>query len=245
MNTQLRVAIVTGASGGIGRAVTRRLAADGFTTVVSYSGNSADAEKTVADIEAAGGSALAHRADVAAEREVAGLFDKTLQTFGRLDAVVNAAGIMPLFPIAKPDLEAFDRAVAINLRGAFVVLSQAAQHVANGGRIVAFSSSVIGLALPNYGPYIATKAAVEGLVRVLANELRGRSISVNAVAPGPIPTDLFLKGKTDAQIEWFRKQPPLERLGHTDDVAGAASFLCGPEGAWVNGQILRVNGGLV
>jgi 3-oxoacyl-[acyl-carrier protein] reductase len=243
MSGQARVAIVTGASGGIGRSVAQRLASDRFATVVHYAGNIAEAEKTVATIKAAGGKGIAVRANVAVGAEVEDLFKQALETFGRVDAVVNCAGIMPVAPIARGDLEMFDDVIATNLRGAFAVMSQAAQHVADGGRIVMFSSSVLGLSLPNYGPYIASKAGVEGLVRVLANELRGRSISVNTVAPGPIPTELFLKGKTEAQIEWFRKQPPLERLGKPEDVAGLVAFLCSAEGGWVNGQLLRVNGG--
>jgi 3-oxoacyl-[acyl-carrier protein] reductase len=244
MSTEGRVAVVTGASGGIGRSVALRLAHDGFATVVHYAGNVTEADKTVAAIASAGGKAIAVHANVAVGEDVDAMFEQTLSTFGRLDAVVNCAGIMPLAPIVKGDLENFDRAIATNLRGAFLVLSHAAQSVAAGGRIIAFSSSVVGLALPNYGAYVASKAGVEALVRVLANELRGRSISVNAVAPGPIPTDLFLKGKSEAQIDWFRKQPPLERLGTPQDVAGVVSFLCSAEGGWVNGQLMRVNGGL-
>jgi 3-oxoacyl-[acyl-carrier protein] reductase len=245
MSTQLRVAMVTGASGGIGRAVVQRLALDGFATVVHYAGNAAEADKTVAAIQANGGKAVAIRANISIGSDVESLFKQTIEAFGRLDAVVNCAGIMPLAPIVKGDLESFDKVIATNLRGAFTVLSQAAQNVAEGGRIIAFSSSILGLSLPNYGPYIASKAGVEGLVRVLAGELRGRSITVNTVAPGPVPTDLFLKGKTEAQIDWFRKQPPLERLGKIEDIAGVVSFLCGPDGGWVNAQLLRVNGGLV
>jgi 3-oxoacyl-[acyl-carrier protein] reductase len=128
-------------------------------------------------------------------------------------------------------------------RGAFIVLSQAARPVSPGGRIIAFSSSVVAKAFPTYGPYIASKAGVEGLVRVLANELRGRNITVNAVAPGPVATDLFLTGKTDAQIGQLRQLAPLERLGQPEDIANVVSFLAGPEGSWVNAQVLRANGG--
>lgn len=245
MSAQQRVAIVTGASGGIGRAVAQRLAADGFSTVVGYSGSMAEAHLTAAGIQAAGGRTLTIRANVADATEVENLFSQTIEEFGRVDAVVNSAGTMPLAPIAKGDLDAFDTVIATNLRGAFIVMSHAARHVAEGGRIIAFSSSILGLSLSNYGSYIASKAGVEGLVRVLANELRGRSITVNTVAPGPIPTPLFLEGKTEAQIEWFRKQPPLERLGKPDDIANLVSFLCSAEGGWINGQLLRANGGLV
>jgi len=239
----VKCAIVTGASGGIGRAVARRLSRDGFSVVVSYAGNAAKAEEAVAEITAAGGRGIAVRADVANATDVDRLFKEAVDTFGTIDVVVNCAGIMPLRPIAGGDLEVFDKVIATNLRGAFVVLGQAARQVSPGGRIIAFSTSVIANAFPTYGPYIASKAGVEGLVHVLANELRGRNITVNAVVPGPVATELFLSGKTDAQIEQMSKLPPLERLGQPEDIASVVSFLAGPDGGWVNGQILRANGG--
>jgi 3-oxoacyl-[acyl-carrier protein] reductase len=236
-------AIVTGSSGGIGRAVARRLAHDGFAVVVNYAGNASKAEEAVAEIVASSGHAVAVQADVASAPDVERLFKSAIDTFGAADVVVNCAGIMPLRPIAGSDTEVFDKVIATNLRGTFLILAQAAQHVASGGRIIAFSTSVIAKAFPTYGPYIASKAGVEGLVHVLANELRGRNITVNAVAPGPVATELFLSGKTDAQIDQLRKLPPLERLGQPDDIAGVVSFLAGPDGAWVNAQVLRANGG--
>ena len=238
-----KVAIVTGGSGGIGRAVALRLAHSGFAVVVNYAGNAAKAEGVVEEIKSAGGHAIAVQADVADAAEVAHLFKKTLDTFDRIDVVVNSAGIMPLSPIAKSDVEIFDRVINTNLRGTFLVLAQAAQHVSEGGRIIAFSSSVLAKSFPTYGPYIASKAGVEGLVRVLNNELRGRNITVNAVAPGPVATELFLKDKSAAQIEQFSKLAPLERLGQPEDIANVVFFLAGPDGAWVNGQVLRANGG--
>jgi 3-oxoacyl-[acyl-carrier protein] reductase len=242
-STQTKVAIVTGASGGIGRAVALRLARDGFSVVLSYAGNPARAEDAVAEIKAASGRAFTAQADVADEDAVGGLFQQAREAFGRVDVVVNSAGILPLGPIADGDLRAFDRIISTNLRGTFIVLSRAARSVATGGRIVALSSSVVAKSLPGYGAYIASKAGVEGLVRVLANELRGRQITVNAVAPGPVGTELFLKGKTDAQIEQFRTLAPLERLGRPEDIADVVSFLAGPSGGWINGQVLRANGG--
>jgi 3-oxoacyl-[acyl-carrier protein] reductase len=238
-----KTAIITGASGGIGRAVAERLARDGFAVVINYAGNAGRAEEAVAAITAAGGRAIAARADVASAPDVERLFKEAIDAFGTIDVVVNSAGIMPLRPIAGGDVEVFDKVIATNLRGSFLVMGQAAQHVAAGGRIIAFSSSVIAKSFPTYGPYIASKAGVEGLVHVLANELRGRSITVNAVAPGPVATELVLKDKTDAQIEQLAKLPPLERLGQPDDIASVVSFLAGPDGAWVNGQVLRANGG--
>ena len=208
-----------------------------------YAGNPAKAEAVVAEINKPGGKAIAVQADVAKAADVERLFKQTREAFGRIDVVVHSAGIMPLLPIPGGDVETFDKVIATNLRGAFLVLGQAAQHVPAGGRIIAFSSSVIAKSFPSYGPYIASKAGAEGLVRVLANELRGRNVTVNAVAPGPIPTELFLKGKTEAQIEEFKKLPPLERLGQAEDIAGVVSFLAGPDGGWVNAQVLRANGG--
>src|ERR1700722_11288342 len=238
-----KTAIVTGASRGIGRTIALRLAADGFGVVVNYAGNAAKAEDVVSEITSAGGRALAIQADIANPDDVTQLFEKTLKSFGQIQVVVNNAGIMPLSPIVKGDVEAFDKVIAINLRGAFLVLAQAAQHVVEGGRIIALSSSVLAKSFPTYGPYIAAKAGVEGLVHVLANELRGRNITVNAVAPGPIPTDLFLKGKSKEQIAELSKLAPLERLGQPDDIANVTSFLAGPDGGWVNSQVLRANGG--
>jgi 3-oxoacyl-[acyl-carrier protein] reductase len=236
-------AIVTGASGGIGRAVAKRLASDGFGIAVHYAGNPAKAQEVVDEIKAAGGQAVALQADIANAEAVENLFKQAQDIFGRIDVVVNNAGIMPLSPIAKSDVELFDKVIATNLRGTFLVLAQAAQHVAEGGRIIALSSSVLAKSFPTYGAYIASKAGVEGLVHVLANELRGRKVTANAVAPGPVGTDLFLKGKTQAQIDELSKVPPLERLGQPEDIANVVSFLAGPDGGWVNGQILRANGG--
>ncbi len=238
-----KAAIVTGASRGIGRTIALRLAADGFGVVVNYAGNASKAEETVNEIVGAGGRAIAVQADVANQEDVKQLFEKALKTFGQIDVVVNNAGIMPLSPITKGDVEVFDKVIATNLRGTFLVLSQAAQHVAEGGRIIAFSSSVLAKSFPSYGPYIASKAGVEGLVRVLANELRGHKITVNAIAPGPVATELFLGDKTEEQVAQLSKLAPLERLGQPEDIAGVVSFLAGPDGGWVNAQVLRANGG--
>jgi 3-oxoacyl-[acyl-carrier protein] reductase len=242
-NNRGKTAIVTGSSRGIGRVVANRLARDGFSVVVNYAGNADMAEEAVAEIKASGGQAIALQGDVSSNEDVERLFKSTLEAFDRVDVVVNSAGIMPLLPIAEGNLEVFDRVIATNLRGGFLVLSHAARNVQSGGRIIAFSSSVLAKSFPNYGPYIASKAGIEGLVHVLANELRGRNITVNAVAPGPTATDLFLKGKTEAQIEEFRKIAPLERLGQPEDIANVVSFLAGPDGGWINSQVLRANGG--
>lgn len=244
MNTETsRAAIVTGGSRGIGRAIALRLAADGFAVVVNYAGDAASAQATVSDIEAVGGRAIAVKADVAQPQEVANLFAEAKQAFGRLDVVVNSAGVMPTVSIDVANLDAFDRAIATNLRGAFLVLAQAAQHLGEGGRIIALTTSVIAKAFPGYGPYIASKAGVEGLVHVLANELRGRKITVNAIAPGPVGTELFFRGKSEETVANIARQSPMERIGTPEEIAGAVAFLAGPDGAWVNSQVLRVNGG--
>lgn len=234
--------IVTGASGGIGRAVATRLARDGFDVVVNYAGNASRAEEVVAEIAAGGGRAIAVQTDVVSAPDVERLFKEAIAAFGAPEAVVHCAGIMLLRPIADGDMETFDKVIGTNLRGTFVVLGAAARHVPSGGRIIAFSSSVIAKNFPTYGPYIASKAGVEGLVHVLANELRGRNITVNAVAPGPVATELFLSGaKSEAQIEEFTKMQPLERLGQPEDIAQVVSFLIGPDGGWVNSQVVRAN----
>jgi len=240
-----KVAIVTGASRGIGAAVAERLARDGFTVVVNYSGNEAAAEALVRKIEAAGGRALSARADVADPAAVARLFDAAETAFGGVDVLVNNAGIMPLSTIAETDDAAFERQVDVNLKGTFNTLRESARRLRDGGRIINFSSSVVGLLQPTYGVYAGTKAAVEAMTSILAKELRGRNITVNAVAPGPTATDLFLNGKPQEVVDRFAKLAPLERLGQPADIAAAVAFLVGPDGAWINGQTLRANGGII
>ena len=245
MSQQQKTALVTGASGGIGRAIALRLAADGFAVAVHYAGNPATADKVVREIEQAGGRAAAMQGDVAEPEDMRRVFEAAAQLTGAVDVVVHSAGIMSNLPIAGGDLAQFDRMIRTNLRGAFVVLGEAAQRVPAGGRIIALSTSVIGKAFPTYGPYIASKAGVEGLVHVLANELRGRNVAVNAIAPGPVGTELFYQGKSEQQIAQIANLAPMERLGTPDDIASAVAFLAGPDGGWVNAQVLRVNGGMV
>lgn len=242
-NTPSRVAIVTGASGGIGRAVAERLAADAMQVVVAYAGSQQRADDTVQAINDAGGAALAVRADVADATEVAGLFDQADQRFGGVDVVVHAAGVMTLAPLAEFDLEAFDAMHRTNVRGTFVVDQEAARRVRDGGAIVNFSSSVVKLALPSYAAYAATKGAVDAMTMILAKELRGRDITVNAVAPGPTATPLFLDGKTQEQVDHLAGMAPLERLGTPEDIAETVAQLAGPA-RWTNGQVLYVNGGI-
>jgi 3-oxoacyl-[acyl-carrier protein] reductase len=240
-----KVAIVTGASGGIGAAVAERLAKDGFTVVVNYAGNAASAEAVVAKIEAAGGRAVAAKADVSDGAAVARMFDSAETAFGGVDVLINNAGIMNTAPIEDSDDALFERHIAVNLKGTFNTLREAARRLRDGGRIVNFSSSVTGLLQPTYGVYAATKAAVEAMTSVLAKELRGRNITVNAIAPGPTATKLFLDGKPQEVIDRLSNMAPLGRLGQPRDIAAAVAFLAGPDGAWINGQTVRANGGII
>jgi 3-oxoacyl-[acyl-carrier protein] reductase len=233
-SNQNRVAVVTGGSRGIGRAVALRL--------VAYAGNATEAKSTVAAIEETGGRAVAVQADVADENAVTTLFDTAEQSFGGVDVVVNAAGIMILKPVAQLDLDEFDRMHRTNVRGTFVVARKAVGRLRAGGAIINFSTSITRLNLPSYAAYAASKAAVEALGPILAKELRGRDITVNAVAPGPTATALFLEGKSDDLIQSIAKQNPMERLGHPDDIAQVVSLLAG-DGRWINGQTIFVNGG--
>ncbi|GAA5141702.1 SDR family oxidoreductase [Nocardioides marinquilinus] len=243
MTTPSRVAIVTGGSGGIGRPVVERLAADGLAVVVAYSGSEERAQEAVTAVTEAGGTATAVRGDLGDEADVARLFDEAEAAYGGVDVVVNTAGIMLLSPIASFDVDDFDRMVRTNLRGTFLVSRETVRRVRDGGALLNFSSSVVKLALPEYSAYAATKGGVDALTLVLARELRGRDVTVNTVAPGPTATPLFLDGKPQDVVDRLAAAPPLERLGTPDDVTELVAFLAGP-GRWVNGQVLYVNGGI-
>ena len=248
MDTNLgKVAIVTGASRGIGRAIALRLAQDKIAVVVNYAHRASDADDVVQAIQAAGGRAIALQGDVANASDCARLFDATEAQYGGVDIVINNAGVIQpgTTMLADTDDALYERIFAINTRGTFNMLRLAATRMRANGRIVNFSSSVIGLALPGYAIYAGSKAAVETFTNIFAKELRGKGISVTAVAPGPTATDLFMEGKTPELVERLGKMAPLERLGTPDDIADTVAFLVGPQGAWVNGQTLRVNGGIV
>jgi 3-oxoacyl-[acyl-carrier protein] reductase len=242
-----QVAIVTGAARGIGAAIALRLGRDGYAVVVNYAGSAGEAATVANAICEAGGQAVAVKADVADPAAVRQLFDAAVAQYGAVDVLVNNAGIMPpaLPALADTDDKTFDALFAVNVKGSFNTMREATARLRKGGRIVNFSSSVIGLAMPGYAVYAATKSAIETMTNILAKELRGKGITVNAVAPGPTATALFLNGKSPEQIERLAKAAPLERLGQPDDIANTVALLVGPDAAWVNGQILRANGGLV
>lgn len=244
MSNEGKVAIVTGASRGIGAAVAERLASEGFTVVVNYAGGVAEAEALATKIVDAGGKAITAQADVSDPAAVTRMFDSAIAAFGRVDVLVNNAGVLKLSRIADADDALFDSEMAVNLKGSFNAMREAARRLNDGGRIINFSTSVLALRLETYGIYTASKAAVEALTAVLSKELRGRSITVNAVAPGPVATALFLDGKTPELIDHYAKMNPLERLGKPEDIADVVAFLAGPQGGWVNGQVLRANGGM-
>lgn len=240
-----RTAIVTGASRGIGAAIAQRLANDGFNVVVNYSGSQADAEAVVGKIESAGGTARSAQADVSDAAAVAKMFDSAITAFGGVDVVVSNAGIMKLAKLADSDDALIDAHLSVNLKGTLNVNREAANRINDGGAIVNMSTTVVGLKMETYSVYTATKAAVESMTNILAKEMRGRDVTVNAVAPGPTATDLFLKGKPEEVVAKLSKMAPLERLGQPEDIANVVSMLSGPDGRWINGQVIRANGGLV
>ena len=242
-----QVAIVTGAARGIGAAIALRLGRDGYAVVVNYAGSADEAASVVDTICESGGQAIAVQADVSDPAAVRRLFDAAVAQYGGVDMLVNNAGIMPpaLPLLADTDDKTFDALFAVNVKGSFNTMREAAQRLRRGGRIVNFSTSVVGLAMPGYAVYAATKSAIETMTNILAKELRGKGITVNAVAPGPTATALFLNGKSPEQIERLAKAAPLERLGQPEDIANTVALLAGPDAAWINAQVVRANGGLV
>ncbi len=243
MPNPTRTAIVTGASRGIGAALAMRLAADGMQIIVNYAGNPRKAEAVVALIEAAGGRATAVQADVADAVAVRSLFDTAESVFGPVDVLVNNAGLSKTAPLAEVTDADYERLIAVNLTGAFNGMREGARRVRDGGRIINLSTSIIGYYLPTHGVYVATKAAVEAMTHTLAKELGARGITVNAVAPGPVATELFLAGRSPELIQRLTNDIPLGRLGQPDDIARVVSFLANSESGWINGQIIKANGG--
>lgn len=240
-----KVAIVTGASRGIGREIAERLAENGAKVVVNYASSPAKAEEVVGLIKQGGGEARAIQADISQVAEIERLFRETIEAYGGIDILVNNAGIMTTKPIASMTEEDFDQQFAINVKGTYFAIQQAFRHMNSGGRIINFSTSVAGQMFPTYSVYAGTKGAVEQFTRQLAKEFGPKGITINAVAPGPINTELFTVGKSEEQIAGIVNMNAFGRLGEPDDIAGVVLFLAGEESKWITGQTLRVNGGFV
>lgn len=240
----MQVAIITGGSRGIGRATSVALARRGLAVVVNYAGSATDAAAVVSEIEAFGGKVIAIKADVASADQVKALFDSAEKRFGGIDVVITCAGVMAPSPLAQVSDEDFDRHFNVNVRGTFNAFREAAKRMRDNGRLIGLSSTTLALNAPGYSIYNATKGAIEGMVRVAAKELGGRGITVNAVAPGPVETELFMRGKPREVVERMASMAPLHRLGQPDDIAKVVVFLSSREAGWVNGQVLRANGGI-
>ncbi len=239
-----KTAIVTGASRGLGAAIARRLAVDGFSVVLTFVRDSDAADAQVADIRSAGGRATAVQADVSDADRFEQLFDEAEAAFGGSDVLVNNAGVMLLSPIVEASDQHFDQHVAVNLHGTFNGMREAGKRLRSGGRIISISSSIASLYLPSFGIYAATKSAVEAMTRILAKELRGKNITVNAVAPGPVAIDALLNCRSPGVIDQLNQLGLVDRLSEADDIASVISFLAGSQGSWINGQVLRADGGL-
>lgn len=240
-----KVALVTGASRGIGREIAQQLAAHGAKVIVNYTSSPDKAAEVVEAIKQAGGEATAVQADISQLSELEQLFQSTLSTYGKLDILVNNAGVMKTQSITEVTEEDFEQQFGINVKGTFFACQQAALHMEPNGRIINFSTSVVGQMFPGYSVYAGTKGAVEQFTRQLAKEFGKKGITINAVAPGPVNTELFTVGKTEQQIEGLRNMNSFGRLGESDDIAGVVLFLASESSKWVTGQALRANGGFI
>lgn len=239
-----KVAIVTGASRGIGAQIAIRLAEYGFNIVVNFANKAQEADAVVEQLKGLGVEALAIKGDVSNPQAVTALFDAAINVFGRIDVLVNNAGIMKVLPLAEHTDELFAQTFAINVQGTFNTMREAAKRMSDGGRIINLSTTALALKSPGYAIYNGTKAAVEAFTAVFAKEMRGRNITVNAVAPGPVATELFLNGKSEELIQSMAAMSPLQRLGQPDDIASVVAFLAGEQSGWINGQVIRANGGI-
>ncbi|RTE10331.1 SDR family oxidoreductase [Paenibacillus whitsoniae] len=243
MSLHGKVAIVTGASRGIGRQVAIQLAQSGAKVAVNYASNPVKAEEVVKTIEHLGGEALAIRADISKVSEIEALFSKTLERFGQVDILVNNAGILEYTAMEEVTEDMFDRHFDINVKGTYFACQQALKHMAKGGSIINFSTSVVGAMLATYSVYAATKGAVEQLTRQLAKEFGPKDIIINCIAPGQVSTELFLNGKSPEMIQSYTKMNAFGRLGEPEDIANAIELLVSDKARWITGQTIRVNGG--
>lgn len=243
MSLNEKVAIVTGASRGIGRQIAIQLAGLGIKVAVNYSSNRGKADEVVQTIKESGGEAIAVQGDVSNLIDVEALFAATFGQFGRIDILVNNAAIMDCVPISDVTEEMFDRHFAVNVKGTYFACQQAMKHMEQGGTIINFSTSVSGAMLPTYSVYAATKGAVEQLTRQLAKEFGAKDIVVNCVAPGQVSTELFLNGKSDELVDSFRRMNAFGRLGEPEDIANVIDLLVSDKARWITGQTIRVNGG--
>ncbi len=239
-----KVALITGASKGIGAVTALEMTRSGATVIVNYNGSEKAAEQVVADIKAAGGHAIAIQADVSLEQDVERLFDEAIAAFGKVDVLVNNAGIMLTKPIGKVSTEEFDKMLSINVKGVFNTLRQASTRLEDNGSVINLSSTVTRTMFPGYGPYCATKGAVEQLTRVFAKEVGSRGINVNAVSPGPTETDLFLEGKSQQDIDRLAATNAFNRLGQPEDIARVIVFLASDASKWISGQNIGANGAM-
>ncbi|MBD2433638.1 MULTISPECIES: SDR family oxidoreductase [Fischerella] len=239
-----KIAIVTGASRGIGRAIALKLAEQGASVTVNYAGNAEKPQEVVAEIEKLGSKAIAVQADISKVAEIQKLFDQTIEKFGKVDILVNNAGAIVYKPITEVTEAEFDKIFAVNVKGTYFACQQAAHRMADGGRIINFSSSTTAMMLPTYSAYVGTKGAVEQITRIVAKELGSRGITVNAISPGPTDTELFRQGKTEEQINRLAQASALGGLGEVQDIADVVAFLASDEARWITGQNIRVNGGV-
>ncbi len=239
-----KVAIMTGASRGIGRAIALKLAEQGAFVTVNYAGNAQKAQEVVAEIEKLGSKAIAVQADISKVTEIQKLFDQTIETFGKVDILVNNAGAIVYKPIIEVTEAEFDQIFAVNVKGTYFTCQQAAHRMADGGRIINFSSTTTAMMLPTYSAYVGTKGAVEQITRIVAKELGSRGITVNVISPGPTDTELFRQGKTEEQINRLAQASALGGLGQVQDIADVVAFLASDEARWITGQNIRVNGGV-
>lgn len=239
-----KVAIVTGASRGIGRAIALKLAGNGASIVVNYAGNATKAQEVVVEIEKLGVQAIPVQADISKVADIEQLFEEAIERFGKVDILVNNAGIAFYKPITETTEADFDKIYAVNVKGTYFACQQAALYMAEGGRIINFSSSTTAMMLPTYSAYVATKGAVEQITRVLAKELGTKKITVNVISPGPTDTELFREGKTQEQIDRLANMAAFGKLGDVQEIADVVAFLASDEARWMTGQNIRVNGGI-